>query len=203
MKKKQLLIALIMGVFFMGLSYAQENTAQALPVEPSYQDENSIIIQDTQAEGVPEEQGGDLLSFWDVARMILIFAAVLLVIYLIFYFLKKAGGPRFQDSGLIKMHASLGLGPNRSLHLIEVGQEIFLVGAAEESVSLISKIDSKESLDDIRFRISTEKTEPEGKTFSAVFSGLFKREKPDVNVSRSLSRSRNFLEGQKERLKKM
>jgi len=192
-----LMIVLITGLLAPGWLGAQEEPA------PSYQDETSIMIQDTEPETDTGTGGGATLTFWDIFRMILILAAVVLVIYLIFHFLKKAGGPRFRENDLITMHASLGLGGSRSLHLVEVGREMFLVGAGDNSVNLISKLEDKDSLDEIRFRLSTEKEGQENRSFAGIISRMFQREKPEMDLSGTLSRNRDFLKGQRDRLKKL
>ena len=199
MKRNLLILIPVVIIFFLsaGLS-AQESTQQELP------DETSIIIDDTQTEAEEAAPGGAVVTAWDIIRMILILIGVLIVIYLIFYFMRKAGGPRFQDNELITMHASLGLGGNKSVHLIEAGREFFLVGAGDDSVNLISKIDDKESVDDLRFKISTsEESGGPTRNFADIFSRMFKRGQTDVNLQKSMMKNKDFMKEQRERLKKM
>lgn len=121
-------------------------------------------------------RSGDRIStftFWDFVRMILILAAVVAAIYLIFRILKKKSSPRLQDADLFKVLSTQVIANNRSLHLVEVGRQIFLVGAAENAVNLISEIADKETLDEIRLK-SAQYKETERMTFVEKLSGIFK-----------------------------
>jgi len=182
---------------FQALLGAQETDNQNLP------DENTIVIEDTENPTADITPGGTAVTAWDVIRMILILAGVLILIYAIFHFMRKAGGPKFQSNNLITMHASLGLGGSKSVHLIETGQEFFLLGAAENGVNLISKIEDKESVDDLRFKISTTEAPLEARNFADIFSRLFNRGDSDVNLGKSMSKNKDFMKEQRERLKKM
>ena len=196
MKKRRLIFGLLlMGAagFFL--------FAQGTAPEPDFNDETTILIQEDQTPEVQTAPGANL-SIWDILRMILILGAVLGVIYLLFRLLKRAGGPRFENPDLITMHATLGVGGSRTLHLVEVGREFFLIGSSENSVGLVAKIDDKESVDQIRFKLSTEKTEPP-KNFSDVLSRLFQKGTGQGGLNRSLGRNKEFMQAQRDRLKNL
>ncbi|MBI9103225.1 MAG: flagellar biosynthetic protein FliO [Spirochaetales bacterium] len=202
MKRDPFVKIFILFFCFQALLGAQETdssiaNAQALP------DENTILIEDTENPIADLTPGGTAVTAWDVIRMILILAGVLILIYAIFHFMRKAGGAKYQPNNLIDLHASLGLGGDKSVHLIETGQEFFLVGAAENGVNLISKIDNKDAVDDIRFKISTSETPLEPRNFADIFSRLIKRGDSDVNLGKSMSKNKDFMKEQRERLKKM
>ncbi len=203
MKRFTIILLIPIILFSISLLGAQDTGEQDLEAPADIYDESSIIIQDTESSVQVETEGGPVLTVWDIVRMILIFAAIIAVIYVIFYFMRKAGGNRFQNSDLISMHATQNIGGNKNIHLIEVGQEFFLIGAADNSINLISKITEKDAVDDIRFKISTDTAPEEGRNFSDIFSRLFKRNNTDVNLGKSMSRSKDFMKEQRERLKNM
>ena len=195
MKKRQLIFILVL-LGLLGALYAQDD-----PPPVDYTDETAILIEEAEQPDIQTPPGA-ALSAWDVVRMILILGAVLGFIYLIFRLLKRAGGPKFENSDLINMHATLGVGGGRTLHLVEVGREFFLVGSAENSVNLVAKIEDKESIDQIRFNLTTEKPE-QPRNFADVLSRLFQKGGGQGDLNRSLGQNRDFMKAQRDRLKNL
>ena len=165
-------------------------------------DETTLLISDD--EGAAPGASGSLNVFgaWDLIRMVLILAAVVGIIYLIYFLLKRSTGPRLQENNVIKVVSSVQLSSGRTLHLVEVGSRLFLIGSAESSVSLVSEIEDKESVDEIRLRVSEGGGESRGsfiETLSGVFSGGAKLPSLGLPAANPLG----FMRQQKERLKKM
>ena len=196
MKKSQLIFFLLWAVCFSKGVFAQEDT----PVT-DYKDESTILIGEEPAEDIQPVPGATL-SIWDIVRMVLILGAVLGAIYLLFRILKRFGGPRFENPELISLHATLRIGGSRGLHLVEVGREFFLIGSAENSVNLVSKIDDKDSIDQLRFTLSTEKPEPP-KNFSDLLFRLFQKKDQADRLGRSLGQNKEFMKAQRDRLKSL
>ena len=83
-----------------------------------------------------------------LVRTIVGLAVVLGVIYGLHWVLKqvKAGKDEADESGdALESIAQLNLGPNRSLHLVRVGGEIVLLGAAEHQVTPIRRFSEAEA----------------------------------------------------------
>jgi flagellar biosynthetic protein FliO len=83
-------------------------------------------------------------------RMIVGLFIVLAVIYGIYWLLKTYGKSKKKSSageggGGIDVVATTALGPNRSLHLVRVGSEFVLVGAAEQAVTQLRIYTSEET----------------------------------------------------------
>ncbi|TFG64889.1 MAG: hypothetical protein E4H36_01705 [Spirochaetales bacterium] len=123
--------------------------------------------------GAGQRLKGGSFTLWDFLRMILILAAVVAAIYFIFRLLKKKTGPKLQDAELFKILSTQVIANNRSLHLVEVGRQIFLVGAGENAVNLVSEVTDKETLDEIHLK-AAEFKESEQKSFIEKLSGFFK-----------------------------
>lgn len=83
-----------------------------------------------------------------IARTIVGLAVVLGVIYGLHWVLKQVKAAK-EDSGeageSLETIASLSLGPNRSLHLVRVGPEIVLLGAAEHQITPIRRYSEAEA----------------------------------------------------------
>lgn len=83
-----------------------------------------------------------------IARMIVGLAIVLAVVYGLYWLLKRVYGNKggaIRAEGGLEVLASLPLGPNRGLHLVEVGDELVLVGTGENGVSPVRSWTSDES----------------------------------------------------------
>ena len=163
-------------------------------------DEATLTILDAENQEIVDRGGAlNTFSFWDFVRMLLVLTGVLGFIYLIFFLLKKAGSPKIVSDSTIKILSTQNLEAGRSLHLIEIGPQIFLIGSGESSVQLISEITDKETIDTIKLDESA--GNDDNKTFTETFTGFFKREHIQKNQTDSSSIS--FIQKQRERLRKM
>jgi flagellar protein FliO/FliZ len=73
-----------------------------------------------------------------IARMVVGLAIVLAVVYGIYWLLKKryrgGGGGKVAD-GRLELVATTNLAGNRAVHLLRAGDELFLIGSSEQSVT--------------------------------------------------------------------
>jgi flagellar protein FliO/FliZ len=93
----------------------------------------------------PTPVGGS--SFFLILRMLLVLVLAAAAIYGLVYFIKKLSNPKKTEDPYLKVLSSASIGPNRSVHVISLGEKAWLVGSADSSVSLISEIDDKETID--------------------------------------------------------
>lgn len=136
-------------------------------------DESQLILGgETGADSAGSEGSVPSLGVWDFARMILVLAAVVGAIYLVFYLLKRSAAGRYNSSSLIKHIGSQSLPGNKFVHLVEVGQQMFLVGTSDNGVNLISEITDKETLDELRLKVAQE-NEGARRSFSEMLGGMF------------------------------
>ena len=158
---------------------------------------------DAEAGAEAEDEPGRLNTFtvWDFLRMILILGAVIGLIYLIFWFIKKKGSPSLQNNELFSILSTQAVASNRAIHLVQVGNQYFLVGSGENSVNLISEIGDKETVDEIRLKMSQQ--EPgKKKSFTEMLSGMF-GQSSSVRLDGGVSVKTDFLKNQRDRLKRM
>ena len=137
------------------------------------------------------------VNAWDYIRMLLILACVIVVIYLLFWLLRRGAGKKIQDNDLIKVLGSRGLSGSRALHLVEVGSSVYLVGSTDGGVELIAEITEKESLDSLRLKASEQA--PAVRSFPQILSEIFRPAKRSFSVGEGIG----LLKGQRERLKKL
>ncbi len=189
-------------------SYCQETSENSL----SGIDESSIQIQSQEEttndiEPAAPDSSLGALSFWSLLRMILVLGLVVGAIYLIFHFLKKAGGTKREDSNLIKILGTKQISANKYLYLIEVGGLLYLIGSSENGVNLVSEITQQEIADELLLQAAANPEVPK-KSFSEMLSGIFKGGSSgnlagNIGSGTSVFGSSDFLKKQRERLKKM
>ncbi len=78
-------------------------------------------------------------------NVILKLGLVLLLIYgsvIILRRLQSSQHPRFRKE--IKIIETTHLSPNRTVHLVQVGKQVYLLGATDHEVTLLSKLDEEE-----------------------------------------------------------
>lgn len=138
------------------------------------------------------------VSTWDFVRMLIILAGVVGVIYLLFWVLRRSSGKKIQENDLIRVLGSRGLAGNRALHLIEVGGCVYLVGASDGGVQLISEITDKESLDSLRLKVA-EQPSVGGRNFPQILSEIFRPARKPVSLGEGIG----LLRSQRDRLKKL
>ena len=150
------------------------------------------------ASGAAAEQATGGVSTWDFVRMLLILAAVVGVIYFLFWLLRRGAGKKVQENDLIRVLGSRSLAGSRALHLVEVGSSVYLVGASDGGVELIAEITDKDSLDSVRLK-AAEQPAASRRPFQQILSEIFKPAKRPFSVGEGIG----ILKGQRNRLKKL
>ncbi len=174
----------------------QPGEAAAGVKPPAAAGEESLVLPEEPAGSAAAAPAGPLVSTWDFLRMLLILAAVVGVIYLLFHLLKRGFRRQLPQNELIRVLGSRSLSGNRALHLVAMGRSVFLVGAAESGISLIAEIKDQETLDQIRLE-SSQVLSPQG--FAQFFQSLWKPGAKRNPTGDSLE----VLKQQRQRLQKM
>ncbi len=129
--------------------------------------------------------------------MIIVLGVVLGAIYGVFFLLRRATRGVVGESSLIEVIGSQQIPGGKSVHLVGIGSQIYIVGAADNGVNLIDKIEDQETIDEIRLRISQSNSRPR-QSFSEVMAGIL----PAFGLGGSAS-SKNVLQRQRERLRRL
>ena len=95
----------------------------------------------------PGAAAGGGVSTGDFVRMVVVLAALLGAIYLLFRLIRRGAAGRLGNSELIAVLGSRSLGGNRSLHLVRAAGGYYLVGAGDQAVNLVAEITDPERLD--------------------------------------------------------
>jgi flagellar biogenesis protein FliO len=174
----------------LGEAYPGEGAAAAAPTVTT---SPAAFVDQPSAEPVAT------VNTWDFINMILGLLVVVAIIYFIFYFLKKGMGKRIVENELIKVLGSRVLSGSKSLHVVNVGGTIFLIGSANDSVTLISEITQKEARDAILLAAAQVK-ETKPTRFLNVITQVFK---PGDKKQLEINESIEFMKKQRSRLNKL
>jgi flagellar protein FliO/FliZ len=158
----------------------------------------STVTGGTATNAAPVQPATPGVSTWDFLRMILILACVIVVIYLLFWLLRRGAGRRVPENDLIRVLGTRGLSGSKALHLVEVGSSIYLVGSSDGGVELIAEITEKESLDAVRLKAAEQPAEGR-RTFQQTLSEIFRPARKPFSIGDGIG----LLRGQRERLKKL
>ena len=185
----------VLFLFILSFPLAAQETVPAVD-ETKLSVDTKEVAANPQAPALTESLS--TFSVWDVVRMVLVLGAVLGVIYLLFYLLKKMGHQVKDAGNIINVIATKNLTTNSAVHLIKIGGQIFLIGAGDGNVRLLSEITDKETLDQLTLENSAAVTQ--NRSFSDVIRGALK----GGGVLKDIDKERNtFLKQQKNRLKNM
>jgi len=171
-----------------------------LPAAAQELNEAAMLLEEGAETESPEDIAVPLISAWDFLRMVLILGGVVGLVYIFFFLLKRGLGRKRFENDLIHILGSTSLSGNKALHLVEVGNSIFLVGSAESGVALIAEIEDQESKDHIKLEDSRSQS-PEQRSFSRILRDFFKPAKD--NQLKGLGETVDFMKGQQERLKRL
>ena len=116
-------------------------------------------------------------SALSVLRVLLTLVVVAAAIYGLVFLVKRFARGSISRDPFLKILASSPLGTGRSVHIISVGTQAWLVGAAEGGVTLISEIGDKEVLDALLLEDSRRDTETGSGSagYFPGFKGLLRR----------------------------
>lgn len=184
---------LCIGIAVYTQEASQEPVDESTPIAV---DETELLI----GESEPEvEAAVSPFSIWDLVRMIVVLAVVIGAIYMLFYLLRRAGGNRQAQSAMIRVLGSQSLPGNRTLYLVEVGGQVFLIGAGGESINLISEIEDKETIDRLVLSVG-DGAQAQRRTFAEMIGGMFSGGATGGGAN---SGSIDFMRRQRERLSKL
>lgn len=124
-----------------------------------------------------EPIGTDINIFGNLITVIVVLAIIIGLIILLVRFLGKRN-QYLSQSRSIRILGAIGLGPNKTLQVIEIGESVYLVGVGE-NISLVDKIRDPEELAVLRQAFKEEVTElPDLSSFVNKVMQRFRKQPP-------------------------
>lgn len=212
-------IFLLLWLFFAAaMLFSQEAGTPAAEATQSSQEQGISLTGDQSKmpigggqESVPNEAGNNQepqlsvpgLSAWNFILMFVVLAIIIAAVWGLSKLLKRLAGNNFAGSEIMKLDGSLSLSGNRFLHLVEVGNQLFLVGASDNSVELVAEITDQETIDQIRLRQSSQQAAQGGSFLQRLLSKMQKGQSAPKQNTDLQGQTLEFMNKQKERLKNL
>lgn len=225
--KRTTMLIVVLAVACAATVFAQQSDLQPPPENDVNEtssgiDETTLTFDDVSDD--TDEAVGGITSFGaaDFIRMLLVLGFVVSVIYALFYVLRRASNRNQPRSDMLQVLGSTQLAAGRSLHLVEVGGQVLLVGSSENSVNLISEVTNSETVDELLLQAASRRSPAGGsgaKRFGDLLGDLMSRgrggatEPPGSGVRQPVSLNRTdddpvgasggFYSEQRERLRQL
>ncbi len=191
----------LLPVFAGGFFYAQDN----VPPEGAAADTTSAEIREEDIlipQGEIPEPGGDTSSeaspSGSLLKLVIILVLVCVGCYFILRFLKKSSAGSTDDP-FLKNVASIPLAPGKSVSVVTLGDQAFLIGVSDHSVSLISEIKDAELVD--RMNLNAGLAAENRKSFQEILSSFFPKAGRRDDFSSSTTAAADFLRKSRERIR--
>jgi flagellar protein FliO/FliZ len=125
---------------------AQEGGAgdEAVPGEALENTPESSILLGGETPGIPPAAPGASVSL--ILRMLLVLLLAAAAIYGVVYLFKRGARPSELRDPNVKLLSSIHLGSNRFIHLVAVGAKVWLLGASDGGVNLITEIEDQDAI---------------------------------------------------------
>jgi flagellar protein FliO/FliZ len=121
-------------------------------------DESALVLGEAALDAGPSP----IASGFVVFRMVLVLALVASAVYGVVFFIRRSSRPRERRNPYLKVLTSAHLGSNRFVHVVNLGNQAWLLGAGEGGVSLIAEVTDKEVLDTLLLEDSQRQAESAG-----------------------------------------
>lgn len=146
------------------------SSAEIQPETPDTTDESQLLITETDETQLPlqDSRGGLFSGIWVFLRMILVLAIVLVLIWLLFKFLKKNSLIISDDDKFLRRAASVSLGPGKSVQIITLIDKAYLLGVTDNSINLISEIQDTELINALNLYADKTQNASKPKNFTEI-----------------------------------
>ncbi len=161
-------------------------------------DEHDVYLDMTE-ETVQQEQRQTPSTTWLFVRMVLVLAVVIACIYAVLFFLKKGLNPAGDTDPYLRRTASLTLGQGKSVQVVTLGGEAYLLGVCDNSVTLLGKINDKDLVSAMNLNAEKTAALKVPRDFSSILAKFTGTKKEDSITDVTFS-TENFLRSQRERL---
>ena len=134
-------------------------------------------------------------------RMVVVLAAVLGAIYLLFRLVKRSSRASVGNGDGIALLGSRSLGGSRNLHLVQVGGGVYLIGATDQSLNLIAQITDRDGIDALA--PSHAQPRPAGSRFADLLADIGAAPGAAPGAAATTAAAADFLHRQQERLQRL
>ena len=148
LKKSLLIFVILLGV--TNVFFSQDNN-DSLNVENSVSvSEDSTLLQDDYFSSNNETSNLNLKqpsTAWTFIKMILFLCLVVAAIYAVMWFFKKKVNNTKSDDNFLRRVSSLNIGPGKSVEIITLLDNAYILGVTDSNINVIDQIEDKELIE--------------------------------------------------------
>lgn len=148
LKKSLLIIVILFGI--TNVLFSQNNN-DSLNVENSVSvSEDSTLLQDDYFSSNNETSNLNLKqpsTAWTFIKMILFLCLVVAAIYAVMWFFKKKVNNTKSDDNFLRRVSSLNIGPGKSVEIVTLLDNAYILGVTDSNINVIDQIEDKELIE--------------------------------------------------------
>jgi flagellar biogenesis protein FliO len=187
---KFLFIIFFFSFFYLNFSYSEKKLTPTPKVE----------VQDwTYREEKPINYNPTVTFLQAILYLILIIILIYIVIFALKFFLSKRSSiGNLISPYFIKILESAYLAPHASIHIIEIGRRIFVIGVSERTISLITEITDEETISKI---LESKSSQISFQKHFRSFISKFSQKKETQEINSYFEEGREYLQEKIKNLK--
>lgn len=148
LKKSLLIFVILFGI--TNVLFSQNNN-DSLNVENSVSvSEDSTLLQDDYFSSNNETSNLNLKqpsTAWTFIKMILFLCLVVAAIYAVMWFFKKKLNNTKSDDNFLRRVSSLNIGPGKSVEIVTLLDNAYILGVTDSNINVIDQIEDKELIE--------------------------------------------------------
>ena len=148
LKKSLLIFVILFGI--TNVLFSQDNN-DSLNVENSISvSEDSTLLQDDYFSSNNETSNLNLKqpsTAWTFIKMILFLCLVVAAIYAVMWFFKKKVNNTKSDDNFLRRVSSLNIGPGKSVEIVTLLDNAYILGVTDSNINVIDQIEDKELIE--------------------------------------------------------
>lgn len=148
LKKSLLIFVILFGI--TNVLFSQNNN-DSLNVENSVSvSEDSTLLQDDYFSSNNETSNLNLKqpsTAWTFIKMILFLCLVVAAIYVVMWFFKKKVNNTKSDDNFLRRVSSLNIGPGKSVEIVTLLDNAYILGVTDSNINVIDQIEDKELIE--------------------------------------------------------
>ncbi len=148
LKKSLLIFVILFGI--TNVLFSQDNN-DSLNVENSVSvSEDSTLLQDDYFSSNNETSNLNLKqpsTAWTFIKMILFLCLVVAAIYAVMWFFKKKLNNTKSDDNFLRRVSSLNIGPGKSVEIVTLLDNAYILGVTDSNINVIDQIEDKELIE--------------------------------------------------------
>ena len=148
LKKSLLIFVILFGI--TNVLFSQNNN-DSLIVENSVSvSEDSTLLQDDYFSSNNETSNLNLKqpsTAWTFIKMILFLCLVVAAIYAVMWFFKKKVNNTKSDDNFLRRVSSLNIGPGKSVEIVTLLDNAYILGVTDSNINVIDQIEDKELIE--------------------------------------------------------